>query len=202
MEKRYESVMFSPLAYAKIMLHITRHAESNVDGFLIGSTKGSSVIVDDAVPLFHTHTRAPMLEVAAQLIAENSKEHAIVGYYFANEHIDNKDPPILAERVILGVENMCSGAVLVQIMNEKLGDPTQHGLQATIRSERQALWNVPLSVQFSDPSDTKMLVALDLAAKAVQDNLHNKFNDFDDHFSDVSKDPFNCKVTELLKKYM
>ena len=119
-----------PVAYlgAILTMLLTDTSINVVSTFALLLVTG--IIVDDAVPLFHTHTLAPMLEVAAQLIAENSKEHAIVGYYFGNEHIDNKDPPILAERVILGVENMCSGAVLVQRSWRESGEDVDREIRA------------------------------------------------------------------------
>ena len=189
----------APLAYSKMMLHLTKHAESSVNGFLLGHTKDGAVEVEDAVPLFHTQTLAPMLEVATHLVSEASDGLSIVGYYFANERFDDRDVPILAERVVAGLESKCPGAILVQIMNEKLRDPTEHALHAWARSGKQSVWSASLVVRSSDSSGKSMQTGLDLATAAIGEDLHLEFYDFDDHLADVSRDPLNPKISDRLR---
>ena len=56
------------------------------------------VRVSDAVPLFHTHTLAPMLELAALLTQTRCEENGleIVGCYFASERLEKPgvSPPV------------------------------------------------------------------------------------------------------------
>ena len=191
---------FSPMAYSKMMLHITRHAETSVNGYLLGHAMADgAVAVEDAVPLFHTQTLAPMLEVATHMVADRSEGRAIVGYYFANERLNDRDVPILAERVVTGLESKCPGAILVQIVNERLRDPEDHALQAWARSGKQGVWIASLGIRSDDASGKTMQTGLKLATDAIAESLHLGFYDFDDHLADVTKNPLNPDATARLR---
>ena len=52
-------------AYAKVISHACKHPFTAVNGVLLGRTEERKVVVQDAIPLFHTHLNlAPMLEAA------------------------------------------------------------------------------------------------------------------------------------------
>jgi len=115
-------------AYAKIMLHLVKHPHAPVCGMLLGSVEaGGIVVVSDAVPLFHTHALAPLLEAATQMIDQEPRN--ICGYYHVNERADDRGVPIVAERICSSVESKCPGALLLQVLNDKLSDPLEHALQ-------------------------------------------------------------------------
>jgi hypothetical protein len=40
---------------------------------------------------------------------------------------------------------------------------------------------------------------LSMASRAVENKLHDKLFDFDDHFEDVAKSPFNEEVSQALE---
>jgi hypothetical protein len=62
--------VFSERAYLKVLLHVHKHAESDVNGVLLarasagGKSSAAAVEVVDAVPLFHDIMLAPMFETA------------------------------------------------------------------------------------------------------------------------------------------
>ena len=60
----------SQKAYVKLMLHACKHHSSGVNGILLGEkvVAGQDVQVLDVVPLFHTSTLSPMLEVALDMV--------------------------------------------------------------------------------------------------------------------------------------
>jgi hypothetical protein len=54
--------------YWKLLLHAARFPDKGVNGLLLGKASSDGVSVTDAIPLFHQHTLAPMLESATMLV--------------------------------------------------------------------------------------------------------------------------------------
>jgi hypothetical protein len=54
--------------YWKLLLHAARFPDKTVNGLLLGKGSGDGVSITDAIPLFHQHTLAPMLESATMLV--------------------------------------------------------------------------------------------------------------------------------------
>ena len=184
----------SPPAYAKLMMHLARHPHCPVSGFLLGTKEGEDdVNVHDVVPLFHTHTLGPMLEVSTQLV--DQQERHIVGYYHVNERVDDRGVPIVAEKVASAIDAKYPGSILLQVINERLADPNDHALQAWGRA-KNGTWSAALEVK--DGADKSCARALALAARAVEEGLHLAFSDFDDHFEDTAANPFNPDASRKL----
>lgn len=51
-------------AYIKTILHAMKYPHLPVTGVYLGYIKDTSVIISDAIPLFHSHVLAPSLEIA------------------------------------------------------------------------------------------------------------------------------------------
>lgn len=67
------AVEISQNAYLKLILHTLRYPNASVNGILLGKSienNGSaSTIIEDAIPLFHSHLElAPMTEAALSLV--------------------------------------------------------------------------------------------------------------------------------------
>merc|ERR1712110_159436 len=80
---------FDPKAYAKALMHGCKHSSEAVTGILIGTASGKVLKVVDAIPLFHTHSLAPMLKIACMLIEQYCRTlsggaYEIVGLYHAS----------------------------------------------------------------------------------------------------------------------
>mmetsp|Transcript_35566 Transcript_35566/g.70547 ORF Transcript_35566/g.70547 Transcript_35566/m.70547 type:complete len:200 (+) Transcript_35566:24-623(+) len=192
------SVEISPVAYAKMMLHLVKHPHAAVCGYLLGSVRDGINMVEDVVPLFHSHPLAPMLEIATQLIDQHEN---IVGFYFVNAHVEDTRIPVFAEKVAMALSSKCPGSSLLQILNEKLRDPDDHALQAWGRKENGA-WNIALKISTTEGpkgSEVPFRACLSLATSGVANELHETYFDFDDHFEDVSKNPFNPDVDAQLR---
>jgi len=127
----------APLAYAKMMIHAAQYPHCAVDGLLIGSTgsDGDASAVD-AVPLFHNGTLSPALDVATAAAASDAAAsgRAVVGYYAANEHLDDASVARTAGPVADALAKGGTAPVLVQIQNRRLADPADDGLSAFRRS--------------------------------------------------------------------
>jgi hypothetical protein len=143
-KKKKMVVLVSNTAYSKLMLHLVRHPHAPVSGYLIGKVSDSEVSIEDIVPLFHTSILTPMLEVATSLVDNSGKK--IIGFYHVNERVDDRGIPIVAERIATTVESNCPGAVLLQVLNDKLEDPNEHGLQCW-GITKNGTWNQALEIQ-------------------------------------------------------
>lgn len=127
-------------AYAKLMLHVARHPERAVNGYLVGSVASSGgegqdssglITVHDTIPLFHTPTLACMLDSATGVVDAHGGE--IVGYYEVNESVGDRSKSPAGERVASGVLQSTQMCVFVQVINARLADPQDHALQVTVR---------------------------------------------------------------------
>ena len=55
-------------AFAKIMLHIMKNANSDCYGALIGRVVNSKLVINDAMPMFHDRVFTPQSEIALKLV--------------------------------------------------------------------------------------------------------------------------------------
>ena len=80
------SVDIQQVAARKMLAQLIKHQKSDCVGLLIGHRNDKTVVVTDAVPLFHDHIFTGMLEVAMEMVdtCYNFQEtDAIVGVYDA-----------------------------------------------------------------------------------------------------------------------
>eukprot|EP00126_Sphaerothecum_destruens_P007427 Sdes_comp19844_c0_seq5m12066 len=80
--------IISRKAYYKPILHSYRHFDHAVNGILVGKLVDGNVLLQDAIPLFHSHLELePMLVVAFKNVEAycKAKGMLIVGYYHAYE---------------------------------------------------------------------------------------------------------------------
>ncbi|CDW56453.1 UPF0172 domain containing protein [Trichuris trichiura] len=91
-------VGLSYLALAKVILHAAKYPHCCVNGFLIGhkAEKGRRVRIVDAVPLLHRwQVLTPMTELALIQVStacsfDTNSKLQIVGYYQANEQLEDE----------------------------------------------------------------------------------------------------------------
>lgn len=180
----------SDIAYAKLTLHAVKYACLPVFGYLVGTVSEGVAKVDDVVPCFHSAICTPLLISATQIVSNSAN---IIGVYFVNEREDDKSIPVAVDRVFSTIEARCAGAVCLTLVNDRLKNPLDHALEGLAREKNGSLEkNVELV------GDLKS--AMQLASNAVDRKLFDSLYDFDDHFDDVSKDPFNKGVSGVLGK--
>lgn len=176
------------VAYTKIMLHAAAYPHCAVDGLCLGTVDGSAIAIADVVPLFHNGTLAPMLEAAshaahAYASASGAK---IVGYYAANEHLRDESISAAATGIATEIAAKGGSAIVVQVSNKRLADPTDHGLNAYGKAAGGS-YAAPCAVKCAPSS--KFLTALDAGVHIV---------DFDAHLDDVTADWRNPQVSAWL----
>ncbi|KAJ1444837.1 hypothetical protein M885DRAFT_551818 [Pelagophyceae sp. CCMP2097] len=178
------------VAYTKLALHAAKYPHCAVDGLLLGSTVkqagGLEVTVLDAVPLFHNGTLAPLLEAATTMADAHAMQLGahIVGYYFANEHLEDESAPATTSSIAEAIEAALGApACILQLSNKRLANP---GDAALVARTRQGELKVDLK-----PASAATAF-LDAQAAGVD------VFDFDAHFDDVTLDWRNAQVATWL----
>jgi hypothetical protein len=154
----------------------------------------ASVRVTTAVPLFHTHTLAPMLEVAALLAQQHCEEKGleIVGCYFASERLEagGAAPPVtdvvksVAATIRKNLQSSALGAngcLILAVDGNKLGNPDALALACYTYKDRWALL-APVDVANAAECNALLDAQLGNAMQLV---------DFDEHLDDASRDFLN-----------
>jgi hypothetical protein len=99
--KTMTSLQFHSRAYHKAVLHAVKYPQYAINGLFTGYEQDGVIHITDAFPLFHSQiTLTPLWEAALMQInsllklrnEENGQnKERVIGYYFANEHLDNKE---------------------------------------------------------------------------------------------------------------
>lgn len=182
--------------YTKILLHAAKYFYCAVNGVLLGSVDGSVVRVKEAVALMHGQLGVtPLMDAALSLVENKSKESGmmIVGYYQANELLNDKTPSFVATRIAERLREITSSTCLAMVDNTALTPEklkTECALQLFVRPKGDTVWAKRGEVEIEGGSDLYPKVASAVMDPAV---VANTF-DFDDHCDDVSRDYFNPKV--------
>ena len=196
----------SKKGYLKIMLHAAKHPTLPVCGYLIGRNPNNSsgeseesanvsaqksnadVTIVDAVPIFHTLPTAPMLEASAQLVEElyQKQKYVIIGYYHANEHVNNKTLGIVGTMIAERIANQCPGSCGLVVNGKELDNPKKSGLVLLTKSNHSdSDFEVRSnnSLQIEDNQST-----FNTLTEYLQKEKQLQINDFDDHLQNVALD--------------
>uniref|UniRef100_A0A7S1G5B6 MPN domain-containing protein n=1 Tax=Bicosoecida sp. CB-2014 TaxID=1486930 RepID=A0A7S1G5B6_9STRA len=192
------AAVISTAAWLKVFLHAAKHEASEVNGLLMGVSMPTGggrprVVVEDAVPLFHHPTTAPMLE-AATLMAEEwgaaqAPKLAVVGYYHANKRAKTHVLSPVAQRVADKVEANCPGAAIVLLDPDMIVSEPERALRlcaASTSGSDEGSW-AP-SDRSLKPRDPTTATAKTLAEHLAEGGPVDRVVDFDDHFDDVGAD--------------
>ncbi|CAN0375415.1 unnamed protein product [Ascophyllum nodosum] len=173
-------------AYLKLMLHAAKYPWAAVSGFLLGdadTAAADQVVVKDAVPLFHTSTLSPLLETSAVMVEAyaSGKGMSIIGFYQANQGLDDNTPGVLGSRIMNRIDAGTTGpSVLLLISNKRLETAGDSAVSAFTRDGNNS-FRKHVEVEVSSQSVEAFESAL---AKQAEAGLV----DMDEHFDDVKKD--------------
>nr|VZI01965.1 unnamed protein product [Spirometra erinaceieuropaei] len=175
------TVSVSKVAFAKIILHVSKYPHTAVNGVLLGEVEPDGEIhVVDSVPLFHSAlTLAPMLEIAFYQIESycSHKELTICGYYQANELLNANSPNPLAFKIADKIRENSKQACLLMVRNDRLKQPSSASL--SLHTFREGKWRESSGLRV-EPSAVEFL-------KPYLNRLAD-FSDFDCHLDDVEHD--------------
>ena len=195
----------SKKAYLKIMLHAAKHPTLPICGYLIGRNNNSGgeseesanvsaeknntdVKIVDAIPIFHTLPTAPMLEASALLVEElyKKEKYVIIGYYHANEHVNNKTLGIMGTMIAQSVDNNCPGSCALVVNGKELDNPKKSGLVLLTKSNHT-------DSDFEERSTSTLQIegsqgTFNSLTGHLQKETQLKLYDFDDHLQNVALD--------------
>ncbi|EDO47379.1 predicted protein [Nematostella vectensis] len=188
----------SARAYAKMLLHASKYPHKAVNGVLLGEevTHDGELYVLDAVPLFHHCLGlAPLLEVALTQVDSYCKTlgHHIIGYYQANEHIENNSPDNIAYKIGEKIADQCSNGFILMIDNSKMSISCDEVACKcyTVQDSKWKFCEKDVCVDGGD--DTLSLTSELLEGKAYQSLI-----DFDNHLDDITQDWLNRDIDRLV----
>ena len=92
-------------AHTKMMMHSIQNATSEIHGILIGRSESNSsrLIIADVLPVCHSSPTKPVLDVAFRLAdsyLESATDMKIMGWYTANERLDDINPNQVSLRIM------------------------------------------------------------------------------------------------------
>ncbi|XP_020283169.1 ER membrane protein complex subunit 8/9 homolog [Pseudomyrmex gracilis] len=121
------NVVFSARAYCKIILHAAKYPHCAINGLLLGKQETANgrqdLCIKDAIPLFHICLHvSPMAEIALTLVDQlaASKGLILVGYYLANENINDLSTDRPAHRIADKIADNFNNALLVVVDNKAM----------------------------------------------------------------------------------
>jgi len=170
---------FDPKAYAKALMHSCKYSSEAVTGVFIGSSSGKVLKVVDAMPLFHTHSLAPMLKVACMLIEQHCRAVGgleIVGMYHATASGSFDMTPVkpIADKLASNFSPASVWTVDAAKLPER-----QFALRGMCHSKDE--WK-PIGSDAVNLSDE----ALKHTARVISEMKYLEIVDFDDHLNDAS----------------
>ncbi|KAF7365047.1 MPN domain-containing protein [Mycena venus] len=184
----------STQAYLKIFFHAAKHPQSSVNGVLVGKEEPSGTIsIMDAIPLLHHWTSlSPMMSIGLDLAGRHAESMGLnlVGYYQACERVNDTALAPVGERVAEKLKDGFKNAVALVIDGEKLGsgEPAlipyiSQGPTWRPYTGEPAAFGAGSIFQLSSPDLPRRAISL-----VREQDLHQKFGDFDDHLEDVTID--------------
>eukprot|EP00030_Apusomonadida_sp_AF-17_P006141 a677927_253.p1 GENE.a677927_253~~a677927_253.p1 ORF type:complete len:232 (+),score=64.78 a677927_253:30-698(+) len=199
-------------AMVLVALHAARHGTQAVNGLLLGRKDDSTseVVVESAVPMFHTALGlAPLTEAAIALITEYSDTVGltVVGAYHANELNFDRTLALSAQAICARLRVSAPDACVLVVNNATLGELlSRKGEQAAASVHRMAselfdLYAARTGTEFALRADTR---CDDRAVSAIVDavskeRLHRGLVDMDDHFDDVAVDFRNDELKQQIR---
>eukprot|EP00041_Stephanoeca_diplocostata_P011209 m.182359 g.182359 ORF g.182359 m.182359 type:complete len:241 (+) comp18459_c0_seq5:79-801(+) len=207
------SAKFDTLPYVKMMLHAAKYPTSAVNGVFFGHMDGAGeVVVEDAVPLFHSPLNlSPMLEVALLQLdshCQSLPSTQIVGYYQANETSDSNALDSTASAITSQLKKNNPGSIAVMIRNDKMNteELANGAAMAVFFPSKSASdqWNVWTSKDTTTSVSTTILPAPSTAGASLvsllKTNTHTRLMDFDDHLNDVTLDWLNVELNKTIRE--
>ncbi|SBS83955.1 hypothetical protein POVCU2_0023730 [Plasmodium ovale curtisi] len=183
-------ITIDDIAYAKIFMHALKHSYDDVCGILIGKycdgdKGGKKCVINNSVPLFHTHMLSPFLNLAFTLVENHykDKEERIVGYYHISaddsKNVDIKKIKVcelVSEKLVKNYEDALICLVQMSRMQFEEGN-------CMFMQEDSGQWgNVDVEISLQNREFLK---------KNISNKGYLNIHDFDDHLNCINYDFMN-----------
>lgn len=170
-------------AYTVLFLHCCRYPTRSLNGLLLGSAAADgSVSVEKTLPLFHTQiSLAPMLEAALLLADEYCQQNGlqIVGYYQANELVDDLDLGPFGKRISDKIRSQVPAAAVFVVDGASM-----HPSATDLRLITQGADGKRGAAPFIEGDAEGCIVRLE---RCIANSLQHEIIDFDAHLDDPEK---------------
>lgn len=169
-------------------MHGCKHSSDLVTGILIGTVDQKVVKIVDVMPLFHTHSLAPMLKIACMLIEQHCRnlDLQIVGLYFAHPSGSLDVSPVKAI-----ADTIASNLPAATLWALDLSKLPERKLAIVGHSPAKEDWK-PFSADAVNVGEK----AMEHTARVVSELKYLDVVDFDDHLADINQSWLN---TDLFK---
>jgi len=180
-----KSITLAPDAYSVLFLHCCRYPTRSLNGLLLGRAESDgSVSVKQTLPLFHSQiSLTPMLEAALLLAEEHCQQTGlqIVGYYQANELVDDQDLGPFGKRISDKIRSQVPAAAVL-LLNGVSMRPSATDLRL-VPQEPDGKRSSIVPVIASDPEGS--IAHLEAC---IERSVQHEIVDFDVHLDDPAKD--------------
>ena len=208
------SILISPPAYLKAVLHAARYPASPILGLLTtksntqiqipAPSKSNSPLTitpTNALPLFHSDPFGPLLELAllqADVIAAGRGER-LCGVYVASERWERKDVTPVAQRIAnqLAALNPTQPSLILLLDNSRLAhsrQPPDVAFDALVQSAGGERWVAVASSGVTVTADTLNGDALKRARELLLADKQDELVDFEAHIENVALDWNNAHI--------
>ena len=202
------SIVISPPAYLKAVLHAARYPASPILGLLTTKlttttppTKSITLSPLDALPLFHSEPVGPLLELAllqADAVAAARGER-VCGVYVASERYDRKDVTPLAQRIAnqLTALQHNQPSLILLLDNGRLAhsrQPPEVAFDALVQSSGGERWVAVPTSGVTVAGDTLNGDALKRARELLMADKQEEVVDFEAHIENVALDWTNAHI--------
>ena len=203
------SILISPPAYLKAVLHAARYPSSPILGLLTTKSPTStpptskqslSFTVLDALPLFHSDPVGPLLELSllqADALAAARGER-VCGVYVASERYDRKDVSPVAQRIANQLTALHSApSLILQLDNARMAhsrQPPDVAFDALVQAAGGERWVAVPSGGVTVTADTLNGDALKRARELLLAEKQDEVVDFEAHIENVTLDWTNAHI--------
>ncbi|XP_043263530.1 ER membrane protein complex subunit 8 [Colletes gigas] len=196
-------VSFSSRAYCKIILHAAKYPHCAINGLLLAKQKNKSdsksteLRIEDAIPLFHICLHvSPMAEIALTMVDQyaTSKGLIIVGYYLANENINDLSTDKPAHRIADKIAENYGNALLVVIDNKEISFGVNSN-RLRVSQYIDGKWKLK---DITDVICDKGVTHTDAVYSLLKTEQYRNLVDFDNHLDDISLDWQNRKLNKIV----
>ncbi|XP_073968615.1 ER membrane protein complex subunit 8/9 [Rhodnius prolixus] len=194
-------VCLTPRAYCKIILHAAKYPHCAVNGLLLcdkaskKDAKNKSLVIVDAVPLFHVCLHlSPMAEVALTQVDSLAGHQGmrLAGYYTANETLDDMSIEKPATKIADKIAETYSSAMLVVVDNRRLS-LTMEDAALKVMHSVEGKWKVMDPEEYSVERE-----CMDTTAVLLHGHADRGLIDFDNHLDDISNDWTNPHINKAI----
>ncbi|XP_037937649.1 ER membrane protein complex subunit 8/9 homolog [Teleopsis dalmanni] len=193
---------FSDRAYTKMIFHAAKYPHLAINGVLLAEkgAKSNSVVIVDAIPLFHQCLYVtPMVEIALmQVDAYAERENLVIaGYYAACENFyDNTLDKVPAAKIADKIQENFKGACFAIIDNKLVTLEQEEVALKVFSCNDGGRWSKS-NYSLQNSKSTLEAVSVLLKRGAMKDVV-----DFDNHLDNPKHDWTNELLNKDLKQIM